>query len=291
METDKLSFVIGSFNRFHFLKQTVTSIRKEVSFWNFNYEIIIIDGGSTDGSIEFLSQQKDIILILQHNRGIWNGKTLKRRSWGYFMNLGFKVAEGKFICMLSDDCLLVPGSIQSALQNIRKAEEKGENVGACAFYWRNWPDEQTYKVGRTLGRRLFVNHGIFRKAALDSVGYVDEESFHFYHADGDLALKLWSKGYTVIPSPGSFVEHYMEANVKVRESNLKRQQEDWKTYLEKWKEIFYESEKFEGDWLYLNFVDPEKTYRRFLVAIPVFDHIFRFLKKGRNLLRDFIAKN
>ena len=94
LRNNGISFVIGSYNRKKFLKATIKSILNEMNDTSINYEIIIVDGGSTDGSISWLSKQKNIILILQHNRGIWQGKRIERKSWGYFMNLGFKSAQG-----------------------------------------------------------------------------------------------------------------------------------------------------------------------------------------------------
>src|SRR4051794_18447160 len=113
-----VSVVVGSYNRLEFLKPTIESVRHELS--DIEHELIIIDGGSTDDSIKWLTEQKDIITIVQHNRGEWLGKKIERRSWGYFMNLGFRAASGKFICMLSDDCLVVPGAIKNGLELFEK---------------------------------------------------------------------------------------------------------------------------------------------------------------------------
>jgi glycosyltransferase involved in cell wall biosynthesis len=60
------------------------------------FEIIVVDGGSEDGTLEWLIRQKDIITIVQHNRGEFNGKPVKRKSWGYFMNPCFKAAHRVF---------------------------------------------------------------------------------------------------------------------------------------------------------------------------------------------------
>src|SRR5688572_14235075 len=103
---EPLSVVIGSYNRRRFLELTLESVREELA--GSAHEIIVVDGGSQDGTVDWLTRQRDVIAVVQHNRGTWRGRPLERRSWGYFMNLGFKLAQGKYICMLSDDCLLVP---------------------------------------------------------------------------------------------------------------------------------------------------------------------------------------
>jgi glycosyltransferase involved in cell wall biosynthesis len=160
VSTCAVSVVIGTYNRKRFLKKTIETLRDELDSAPFKSEMIVVDGGSTDGTLNWLKKQKDIITIIQHNRGKWHGKQIERRSWGYFMNLGFKCAQGKYICMLSDDCLVVPGAIVNGYHLFEKELEKGNNVGAVAFYWRNWPEMENYWIGYTLGGKLFVNHGM-----------------------------------------------------------------------------------------------------------------------------------
>ena len=54
----QLSIVLGTYNRFAHLKECVESVRKYVTR---TYEIVIADGGSTDGSREWMVDQEDII--------------------------------------------------------------------------------------------------------------------------------------------------------------------------------------------------------------------------------------
>ncbi|MBD3231331.1 glycosyltransferase [Candidatus Dependentiae bacterium] len=240
--TSKISVVSGSYNRLPFLKLMIESVRNELK--DFNYEIIIVDGGSDDGTLQWLLSQKDIITIVQHNRGKWNGKQIERKSWGYFMNLAFKCAHGKYVCMLSDDCLVIPGAIKNGYNLFEQELSTGRKIGAVAFYFRDWSkDDNRYYVGYTLGNKLYVNHGIYLKKALEDVNYIDESTYFFYNGDGDLALKIWQKGYECIPSEGSYIEHYPHANLGVIKSNHKKQNKDNKSYFEKWEGIFYNKKK------------------------------------------------
>jgi GT2 family glycosyltransferase len=249
-----VSVVIGTLNRRWHLKRAIASVRTELPFPEA--EIIVVDGGSDDGTLGWLAKRKDVVTIVQHNRGRWQGRPVPRRSWGSFMNLGFKAASAPYICMLSDDCLVVPGAIRNGLERL---EREGEDVGAVAFYWRNWPEQERYWVGRTFGGGVFVNHGLFRRDALASVGYADEEGFHFYHGDGDLILRMKDAGWRCLDSPTSFVEHYAHANPTQRASNLEARDEDWASYKRRWEHLGIP----ETDWLELSHHDPHHTARRY----------------------------
>ena len=257
-----VSIVLGSYNRRAFLQGALESVRR--NGMDFPYEIIVVDGGSTDGSLAYLESQKDVIMIVQHNRGIFRGKPVERRPWGYFMNLGFKCARGKYICMISDDCLLVPGAVQSGVDLFEKLLSEGRNIGAMAFYWRNWPEDRDYLVGTTLGGKIFVNHGLYLRKAVQEVGWIDEENYSFYHADGDLSLKLWHRGYEVVDAPDSFVEHFLHSNVVARKNNMEKQQKDWQAYLRQWKDIFCNSgQKDAGGAIHKSYRDSQKICMMF----------------------------
>jgi glycosyltransferase involved in cell wall biosynthesis len=256
----KLSIVLGSYNRKDFLISTINSVR--ANNINHSYEIIVVDGGSTDGSINWLNRQKDIITIVQHNRGKHNGVLLEKKSWGYFMNLGFKCASGKYILMISDDCLLIPNSVDNGINQFDNLLSQRKKIGALAFYWRNWPEMEKYWVGTTFGK-IFVNHGIYLKEALIDVGWINESDYSFYHADGDLSLKMWSNGYEILEADNSFIEHFSHANLVVRKSNENTQSRDWDSYVNHWRSVDFEGVKYDSDWLYKSYEDKYGTYKNF----------------------------
>lgn len=270
-----VSVVLGSYNRRAFLKATLESVRTNGQ--DFSYEIIVVDGGSTDGSMQFLAKQKDVITIIQHNRGEFRGKKIERRSWGYFMNLGFKAAQGKYILMLSDDCLLVPGALKNGVTYFEELLSKGQKIGAMAFYWRNWPEEKEYYVGLALGMKMFVNHGLYLRAALEEVGWIDEQTYQFYYADSDLCLRLWKASYSVVDCKTAFVEHCSHVKPSPVPSN-----KAWEIYLKKWEGIYYDpQEKNDGGLICQSYIDPYKTYQNF----PAFARAWIGLEKPLSFIK------
>jgi len=255
------SVVLGSYNRGSLLQHAIESVRENATF--AKHEIIVVDGGSTDGSLEWLSRQKDVITIIQHNHGEFRGKPIERRSWGYFMNLGFKAAQGKYILMISDDCVLLPNAVEQGINAFEKHLAQRQKIGGAAFYFRNWPSESDYYVQRTLGGKLMVNHGLFLREALEKVGWIDESNYAFYKADGDLCLRLWQAGYKIIDAPDAIVEHYLDDNETVRLQNNTTLEQDKKTYAARWKRLVLLS-NVTGKMgkLTLKFDDPQHTAER-----------------------------
>lgn len=271
MEYPKISMVIGSFNRRKLLELCIDAVRVELQ--DQAYEIIVVDGGSTDGTVEWLAKQKDIITIIQHNRGEWRGKQIVRKPWAYFMNLAFKCATGQYICMLSDDSLIIPGAINNGVDLFDEMLSQGVKLGGVAFYFRDFPIRKKYAVAVNVGN-LYVNHGLFLRSAMEEVGYCDE-SYHFYFSDTDLALKIKAAGYKIIASKTSFVEHFFEATPEIRASNNDdKKDKDRLKLIEKWAGVGYpaaDKEKYKkvvGYWDYhpREIVDASRTIDKLIKA-------------------------
>jgi glycosyltransferase involved in cell wall biosynthesis len=245
-----VSIVLGTYNRQAFLEATIASIR--ASKFDRPYEIIVVDGGSTDGTIDWLVAQRDIIAIVQHNRETIGETTRRKRSWGYFMNLGFKCAEGRYICLISDDSVVHPDTIANGVRHFDHELAQGRRLGALAFYWRSWPEESEYRVCRTLSDHVMVNHGLFLRNAVEEVGWIEEELYSFYCADGDLSLKLWHAGYEVEACEEAIVEHFERAGTRLREANLSSAGTDWDSYTARWSGTYFDPEQpYVGRWVVL----------------------------------------
>lgn len=269
-----VSFVLGSYNRLPFLKLTLESIRSEAA--GIDHEIIIVDGGSSDGSVNWLTQQKDVVSIIQHNRGEWRGKPIKKRSWGYFMNLAFKAAQGKYILMLSDDALFVPGSVQHGLDLFEQESAAGRRIGAAAFYFRDFPYNKSYYVLYAAKDKLYVNHGLYLRDALESIGWIDEERYRFYSADADLCLRLWQAGYEVIDSPGSIVEHYHHVGI-LRTTDNTAMRQDGQVLFDRWRDV-YEGIENPPDPRFLIYKDATQTAQQFYQALPLRVRVERYVR-------------
>ena len=165
--------------------------------------------------------------------------------------------------MISDDCLLGarchrPGGVHGS-----RSRPGAGACGAVAFYYRNWPLEPDYCVQLTLGGMLIVNHGMYRRAALDESAGSTKTGTCFYKADGDLCLRSWQAGYEVLDCPGALLEHHVAANSNVRETNNALLDRDRAAYLDCWRGIHHHDYRPDARGrMTLKFEDPQRTAER-----------------------------
>lgn len=228
-----ISVVMGSKNRKNLIKATINSIRN--NGFNGNIEIIVVDGGSTDGTCDWLAKQKDVFTIIQPNYSVVNEKGIKVRahSWGEFMNIGFKATHSDYICMVSDDLILAPGCLQKGYDEMKTRIENGEKIGGGAFYFREYPRDYFYRVGLTYKDYININHGFLYKPALSYIGWLDESSYNFYYGDVDTAIRLNEKGWDTVVLEGCYALHL--SHLPTRKSKVPEwYYEDRNTFLHKY---------------------------------------------------------
>jgi len=202
-----ISIVLGSKNRKNLLKATINSIRE--NGFTGKMEIIVVDGGSTDGTCNWLAQQKDIFTIIQPNYRITDkdGISVLAHSWGNFMNIAFKHAKAPWVVMLSDDLILAKGALNNGFNELNARINNGEKIGGGAFFFREYPRHNFYRIGLLQNNYITINHGFYYKKALQDVNFIDEHNYNFYCADGDLSIRLNERGWKTIALNNAFADH------------------------------------------------------------------------------------
>lgn len=118
MITPKISIVTPSFNQGKYLEKTILSVLEQ------NYpdlEYIIIDGGSTDNSVE-------IIKKYENHLKYW--VTEKDRGQSHAINKGFEKATGDIFAWLNSDDYYAPGALEAVAEVYRANPNIGAIVGA-----------------------------------------------------------------------------------------------------------------------------------------------------------------
>jgi len=214
-----LSIIFGTYNRLNALRDTLEFARR--SAYPLSVEFIIADGGSTDGSIEFLRNEPDVILIEQG--GLFGACQA--------MNECAKLARADFVCNLNDDALCMDDCLSKACEYLRNHPD----VGQVALAFRDVDKvnrDKRYRTGMILDR-YYANFGIIRKWLGDYVGWFGQ-GYLTYQCDQELSFQVWNQGYEVVFLGGCRVNH-LRIQDKLRET-WKHDHAEPKLFLSRWKD-------------------------------------------------------
>lgn len=183
MSLPLVSIVTPSFNQASFLEETMRSVLEQ-DYPNIEY--IVVDGGSTDGSVEIIRRYADRLAwwISEADRGQTDA-----------INKGFAQANGEIFAWLNSDDIYLPGAIRQAVSYLENHPEAGMVYGDADLI-----DEQGNLIGKfparqTSYRRLRRGYvhipqqaAFFRASLWRQVGPLDPT---FYFAmDYDLWVRL-----------------------------------------------------------------------------------------------------
>jgi len=114
----KITIVTPSFNQASFLAEALASVHAQ-DYPNFEH--IVIDGGSSDGSV-------DVIRRFEDRLAYWVSESDRGQS--HAINKGFDRATGDILCWLNSDDLLEPGALSRVARLLGKHVEPAWLIGA-----------------------------------------------------------------------------------------------------------------------------------------------------------------
>ena len=110
----RIAVVVVTYNRINLLQECIKSIRLQTYQ---DYSIIVVNNGSTDGTLEWLNRQKDVTIITQKNLG---------GAGGFYTGLKFATEQGYDYCWIMDDDVICEST---ALEELIKAYHVQNNIG------------------------------------------------------------------------------------------------------------------------------------------------------------------
>ena len=219
----KASVVVLNWNGRPLLSACLDSLRNQS--WR-DFEIIVVDNGSVDGSVEFVKEcfPEVRIICLGENLGFCKGN-----------NMGIREANGEYIALLNNDTEVDP----HWLEELVKALDRHPEVGFCAskivlYDTPHLIDSagDAYSIAgsaRKIGhldfalkekyrRPRFVfgacaGAAIYRRSMLEDIGLFDED-FFIIQEDVDLSFRAQLKGYKCLYVPTALVYHRLSATLK-----------------------------------------------------------------------------
>ena len=269
-----ISIVFPTMNRLDLLKKTMASILEEMDGIG-DYEVVVVDGQSTDGTPEYLRSLPNVRLLTETE--------LKGTASAFDMAL--RAAKGEWVCWLNDDIKVMPGAFKRMLTFM--TDPKNSNVGMGAF-----PNSRSGKALDTFVIRaawefpvIYANFGFLRRSLLESVGYIDT-AFKKFSWDPDLAMKIWDRGLRVAPCPGANIVHYYHEDSQ-RANDSAKLDADSRHLFNKWRER-YDSGAFRAVWNdpdYYNLAAPLLDGWPKLNLLLCFGEVESILDKARNVYR------
>lgn len=209
-ELPKISIVTPSYNQAQFIEQTILSV---INQKYPNLEYIIIDGGSTDGTV-------DIIRKYEEHLYYWVSE--KDTGQANAINKGFSKCTGDIVNWINSDDRLLPDALFSLAKAAKVAPEVGAWVGCCRIV-----DNKGRLLELNVPRGLSINKMIkwgftghfyqpacfLSRKALEELGPFDETLYCCF--DIDLYLKLVQK-YELFPVGKVWAEAIVHKEAKTQ---------------------------------------------------------------------------
>lgn len=233
-----VSIIIVNYNTKDLLKQTIDSVLKTTT--GIEYEIIVVDNDSRDGSIQMVREEYPEVLLIANNGNLGYAKA---------NNIGIKKSSGRYTLLLNSDTVVAKDCIKSCMKYMDENKKvgalgckvellNGELDRACkrgfptpqaSLYYMlkldklypnskrfgqynltYLPNDKINEVDVLVGAFMMVRH-----EAILKVGLLDEE-FFMYGEDIDWCYRIKEAGYKNIYYPLAKITHYKGASSKKR---------------------------------------------------------------------------
>ena len=200
-----LSIIIPVYNEKKVIEECVKSLYKQ-SYKNF--EIIVVDDGSTDKTLDIVKRFKEIKILKQNHKGP-----------GAARNLAAKQAKGKILILIDADMTFHKDYLKNLIQPI--IEDKTEKVigteeelqvasnikniwSRCQGKLVSDPDYKNRKIFRAIRKDKFLELGGFDS----KYGHADDQTFLFKHG---IKPKIAKKAICYHKNPSSLKEVYKQS--------------------------------------------------------------------------------
>ncbi|MCS7260853.1 MAG: glycosyltransferase [Anaerolineae bacterium] len=223
-----VSIVIINWNGQEHLARCLASLEAQTYR---DFEIIVVDNGSTDGSVGFIRERYPAVRLIRNERNM---------GFARANNQGIAMARGRYIAILNNDTQAEPPWLETLVSAAEAHPEMGafaplvlfndrrdtiDSAGLTVLIWgygvQNRLGEHRARAGsicEVFG--VTATAALFRRELLLDIGLFDEDYF-IYYEDVDLAWRARLRGWRALFVPEAIVYHTHSATVG-RNSPFKR---------------------------------------------------------------------
>ncbi len=236
-----ISIIILTYNQLKYTKLCIESIK---TWTEVPYELILVDNGSSDGTVEYLTSIADVKLITnQTNLGFSKG-----------VNQGIKAADGDHIMLLNNDTIVANNWLKNQLRCIDSKLKVGI-VGPRSNCARGKPGtiecnlnglEEIVKFSNNFNKpdvnKWFELNAVagfcmlIKRKVIEKIGLFDEDFEYGLFEDRDYCCRARENGFKVYCAGDTFVYHFGHRTFEgnnlpqrhIFNKNMKRFKQKWK---------------------------------------------------------------
>jgi len=109
-----ISAIVIAYHGMKFLPECLSTLTDDLR--QLSHELILVDNGSTDGSVEFIKENFPNDTLIENGRNVGFAKAV---------NIGLKAARGDFLYILNQDLRFRPGATPALLERLKTEPEVG----------------------------------------------------------------------------------------------------------------------------------------------------------------------
>jgi GT2 family glycosyltransferase len=210
-----VSIIVLNYNGRGFLERCLSSVL-QINYPSERYEVILVDNGSTDGSVNFVEQNypnvKILALPINYGFATGNNKGAKSAKGDILVFLNNDtVVDGNWLCQLiwviTHEKVDICGSRVVFMRQPNVVQYAGgylHLIGGAIFapFHKGEPNQPYYIVSSICGASFAIRRHVF-----EDLGGFDDD-FFMYAEEGDLCLRALIYGYRIAYAPYSIVYHY-----------------------------------------------------------------------------------